>query len=606
MGQTLKQLNKRLPALVLAVLLLLCCAPFAFAAEGEEETVPLPVSGSCGANLTWTVTGETLIIEGSGSMTDFTEPDMAPWYGWRDEITALVLPAGLTTVGDLAFYGFKYLDVIVIPDSVTRVGDYAFAHCERARMLTLGSGVTVIGDAAFSDCYALTSLRLPDGLRKIGLKGFYRCESIPTVTVPASVTELGVSAFGYCKSLVSANVQASIAELPEYCFYGCGLLRSITLPDRLSGVSDFSFAHCDNLTDVYYNGESQVVEEIKEVLNETVTGFEGTGAVSDDPPPSSVTVGNARDNGDGTITQENVTVTEGENTSLTSAVEYTHPDNTLEGGTFTADLKITVENENGWEEAISAVVDSLNRIESDFSVDGVAPPAEVTVYVKNSDTVDQGFVDAMAGRDVNLTVTTQNGSDWKVDCSTLQQGGLESNLDFTYERSDAPQETVDELEGAVTYLLKFASSAKINAEVMVKLPRQYATQTAYLYQRIKGELEFLQAVVIDHNGYAHFYLGSVDSETEYIVGINVPNADTAEVIIPKELQAEYGITENIQPVEYVITGRTSSWGMTGGQVTWILAAVMAVSVIGIGVVMFALNKRKLKMGYVPDLDDEEY
>ena len=141
MRQTFKQLHKRLPALVLAVLLLLCFAPFALAAEGEEEIAPPPVSGTCGNQLTWSVAGETLTIEGSGPMWDFTEPDMAPWYGWRDEITALVLPEGLTTVGDLAFYGFRYLDVIVIPDSVTRIGDYAFAHCERARILNLGSGV---------------------------------------------------------------------------------------------------------------------------------------------------------------------------------------------------------------------------------------------------------------------------------------------------------------------------------------------------------------------------------------------------------------------------------------------------------------------------------
>jgi hypothetical protein len=377
----------------------------------------------------------------------------------------------------------------------------------------------------------------------------------------------------------------------------------------MTGINDFSFSHCDNLTDVYYGGESQTVEEIQEVLNQAVEGFEGTGNVSDNPPPPSVTVGTAYENGDGTITQENVTVTERENTTVTTTVVYTHPEDTLENGTFTAEVEVVVENETGWEEAVSAVQESVTQIENDFSVDGVAPSMEVTVYVKNTDTVDQGIVDALTGKDAELTVTTQNGSDWRVDFSTLEQDTLESStengLDLSYERTDAPQETVDELEGAVTFLLKFANSAKINAEVMVKLPRQYATQTAYLYQRMKGELEFLQAVVIDHNGYAHFYLGSVDSETEYIVGINVPNADAAEAIVPKELHAEYGITENIQPVEYVITGRTSSWGMSGRQVTWILAAVMGVCVISIGVVMFALNKRKLRMGYVPELEDDE-
>ncbi len=592
-----KQNISRLLACLLCLTLVLACAP---AAHGAED------SGRCGEDLTWTLSGDTLTITGSGPMWDFTEPDMAPWYPYREEVAALRLPDGLTRVGDLAFYGFEELGAIIIPNTVTAIGDYAFANCESARILTLGSAVVSIGTAAFSDCYSLTSLRLPDGLREIGDKGFYRCESIPTVTVPASVTQMGMSVFGYCKSLVYADVQAQIDKLPEFCFYGCGLLSMVSLPEQLTGINDFSFSLCDNLTNVHYDGETTTVEEVREVLNESVTGFESTGSLSEEPAPGSVTTGTTVENGDGTVTQENITVTQGENVSLTTTVEYTHPEDTLEGGTFTTRLQVTVENAGGWEEAKTVVEETLTRLESDFSVDGVAPPAGVTVYVKDTGTVDQGFVDVLSGRDAELTVVTQSGSDWRMDCSTLEQGSLESDLDFTYERSDAPQETVDELEGAVTFLLKFASSAKINAEVMVKLPRQYATQTACLYQRMDGQLQFLQAVVIDHNGYAHFYLGSVDSETEYIVGINVPNADAAEAIVPRELQAEYGISEELKPVEYVITGRTSSWGVSGRQVTWILAGVMALCVIGIGVVMFALNRRRLRMGYVPDLDDEDY
>lgn len=597
MRRRFRQLHKRLPALALAVLLLLCCVPFAMAAEG---------SGQCGDQLTWTLSGETLIIEGSGPMWDFSESDMAPWYEFREEITVVILPDGLTTVGDLAFYELGYLDAIIIPNTVKRIGDYAFAYCQRARMLTIGSGVTEIGIASFSDCYSVTSLRLPDGLKSIGAKGFYRLESIPTVTVPASVTELGVSAFGYCSRMVSADVQANITQLPEYCFYGCELLHSVTLPSQMDSISDFSFNECDSLTTVYYGGESSTVEEIEQVLDETVTDFAEKGSVTDETPPVSASSSTAHDNGDGTVTQENITVIQGVNTTVTTIVEYTHNEGTLEGGTFTADLEITVENEDGWEEAVTVMQESVAHIENVFSVDDVAPPMDVTVYVKDTDTVDQGFVDALSGRDAELTVTTQSGDNWRLDCSMVEKGSLESSVNLSYERTDAPQETVSELEGAVTYLLKFANSAKINAEVMVKLHRQYATQTAFLYQRIRGKLEFLQAVVIDHNGYAHFYLGNVDSKIEYIVGINVPNADEAEAIVPKELQTEYGITENIKPVEYVITGRTSSWGMNITQVTWIMIGVIFVVVVGVGFTMFALNKRKLSRGYIPPDDDDEY
>ena len=145
---------------------------------------------------------------------------------------------------------------------------------------------------------------------------------------------------------------------------------------------------------------------------------------------------------------------------------------------------------------------------------------------------------------------------------------------------------------------------KINAEVMVKLPRKHAGQTAYLYQKLRGKPELLQTVVVDHNGYAHFYLGSVESGIEYLVGVNVPNGDAAAAIIPQELYAEYGITDTRPQVEYVLTGRKSSWGMNIQQVTWIMVGVLFVVVAAVGVTMFLLNKRKLKMGYVPDISDE--
>ena len=46
--------------------------------------------------------------------------------------------------------------------------------------------------------------------------------------------------------------------------------------------------------------------------------------------------------------------------------------------------------------------------------------------------------------------------------------------------------------------------------------------------------------------------------------------------------------------------------MTINQVTWIMVGVLTVVVITVGVTMFLLNKRKLRLGYVPDLGDDKY
>ena len=138
----------------------------------------------------------------------------------------------------------------------------------------------------------------------------------------------------------------------------------------------------------------------------------------------------------------------------------------------------------------------------------------------------------------------------------------------------------------------------------VTLPRSTVMQAffSYAYER-------MQAVVVDRKGLAHFYLAYVTKDTEYLIGVNVGTADDAsnyrDAIIPDTLQDMFGYAEQMLPPEYVITGRKSSWGMSASQVTWILVGVLGVSVIAVGVVMFSLNKRKLKNGYIPDTDGEE-
>ena len=559
-------------------------------------------SGECGEGLAWTLEGGTLTITGSGEMTDFTEPDMAPWYPYRADILRLSLPDGLTSIGDIAFYDCEKLTHVVLPDSVERVGDYAFLDCAGITLLDLGSGLRTVGEAAFSDCYALRSLDLPDGLESIGMKGFYRCESITSVTIPASVASLGVSAFGYCKSLVSADIRASITEIPEFLFYGCEKLSSVKLPEQITQVNDFSFRGCDQLGSVYFDGGAKTLEELKEITNNA--------QVSNNTPVPSATGGTATLNGDGTITQQNITVVQGENASVASKVEHTFPETTVSEGTYKTEVQVTVNGETGWQEAREMVTDALRDLNDRLTQDGEAPRVDVNVDVKGTDVIDQSFVAAVAGQNVQTTIHTCGGSAWKMDMAALDAENTPESYDLSYILAPGSQALSDELGTTSSFVLTFNTSTEVEAEVLIRLGDAWARQNATLFQRERSGLTRRQTVVVDGRGYAHFYLASVNAETEYYVGMNAPVVvnDKGEVqddaILPEELLAEYDAVR-YEPVQYEITGRTSSWGMNINQVTWIMVGVLAVCVTGVGVTMFLLNKRKLKMGYVPDLDDEE-
>lgn len=590
---TLNKYTSRLMAVLLVLMLLLSTAPNV-RADGE--------SGTCGEDLFWSLSAGTLTITGSGDMMDFPESTMAPWYHLREEILRLELPEGVTSLGMLAFYGCENLTVVTIPDSVTRIGSYAFAGCKSMEMLNLGSGVTAIGECAFSDCVNMAALRLPSTLQSIGMKAFYRCESIGTVTIPASVTSIGISAFAYCKSLVSADIQALITVVPEWMFYGCERLTTVTLPNTTGEISKFAFRGCDQLNSVHYGGTSLTQGQIQNMIADDVPSFDGTGNVTDEVQASSSSAGIARDNGDGTFTQTNTTITQTENASVTAEIETTRREDGA-GISSSANISVTVTGEDGWQEAQDAVGDALTDFNSSAAASGGENQGvEVNVYVQGTDTVDPEFVDSLAGRDVRLTITTENGSSWRMDGTQLDSEIASGAYDLRYTLSAGTAELNAELETDTSFVLRFESDAHVNAEVLINLGKSLARQNATLFQRDGGELIRHQTVVVDADGYAHFYLASVNDRTNYYIAINLTAEE--EAIIPEEMLEEYGSVVNYNPIEYEITGRTSSWGMTFSQVTWIMIAVLVGCVVIVGFVMYGLNKRKLKMGYIPDLEEE--
>ena len=182
---------------------------------------------------------------------------------------------------------------------------------------------------------------------------------------------------------------------------------------------------------------------------------------------------------------------------------------------------------------------------------------------------------------------------------------LSGSYDLRYTIEPADEDALALMGVTQGYRIRFAENAIVNAEVMILLPDSAIRQTATLFkEESRDSLTRHQSVVVDGEGYAHLYLGSVDRKADYFLGINIPDAQH-EAVIPEPLQQEYAPISYAEPIQYEITGRSSSWGVGLGQVMGILAAVMIGVVVLVGVIMFAWNKQRLKNGYVPQWDDED-
>ena len=213
-----------------------------------EDNGEVIVSGTCGDNLTWTLTdGGTLTISGEGEMEDYTFTSLAPWYDYRESIISVILEDGVNNIGDISFFKCVNLKSATLSNSVKEIGDYAFNWCEQLQKITGSENVTVIGDHAFSMCRKLVDINLSEGLTSIGDGAFHMCDSFTSIEIPDSATTLGKGLFYSCENLVSVTLPEGLTVIGEEMFYHCENLASIEIPESVTSIGDWAFDYCASL-----------------------------------------------------------------------------------------------------------------------------------------------------------------------------------------------------------------------------------------------------------------------------------------------------------------------------------------------------------------------
>ncbi|MBR7070973.1 MAG: leucine-rich repeat protein [Clostridia bacterium] len=164
-------------------------------------------------------------------------------------LTELVLPDHLEVIGMSAFGATENLTHLAIPETVRVIGDYAFAS-SGIESIVLPAGLTGIGEYAFDHCSNLASVTFPTSLVEIGNRAFSHCGALTSVTLPNSVLLIGEAAFEYCSSLESVVLSDSLKVIPVDCFLRCEALETVHLPANCLVIDDSAFLRCESLTDV--------------------------------------------------------------------------------------------------------------------------------------------------------------------------------------------------------------------------------------------------------------------------------------------------------------------------------------------------------------------
>ena len=98
-------------------------------------------------------------------------------------VTGITLPNGITKIQDSSSLPrlFRNLQTIIIPEGVTSIGNDAFLNCTGFTSIAIPESVTSIGSRAFSSCMGLTSITIPESVTSIGKNAFNSCTSLKTI-----------------------------------------------------------------------------------------------------------------------------------------------------------------------------------------------------------------------------------------------------------------------------------------------------------------------------------------------------------------------------------------------------------------------------------------
>lgn len=153
----------------------------------------------------------------------------------------VVIPEGVTSIGDDAFYKHCGLTSVRIPASVMTIGNSVFEWCSRVNSFSVSSknpkyesangllctkdgrtviagingdvvipeGVTEIVDLAFSSRNMLTSVTIPASVARIGNEVFRCCRGLALVTIRGERPISGSDVFSYCNKLKAIHVPAN-------------------------------------------------------------------------------------------------------------------------------------------------------------------------------------------------------------------------------------------------------------------------------------------------------------------------------------------------------------------------------------------------------------
>ena len=170
----------------------------------------------------------------------------------------VVIPEGVTSIGDSSFRDCDSLTGIVIPEGVTRIGSDAFRTCRNLKAIRLPASLNRIGNNAFRECRELTQLDICDvaawcavaiandyahplyeagrGNWRMNVPGksgslLLKGEPVCELVIPEGVCEIAQSVFTNCINITAVSIPPSLKKIAPKVFCDCTQIKTVKIRD---------------------------------------------------------------------------------------------------------------------------------------------------------------------------------------------------------------------------------------------------------------------------------------------------------------------------------------------------------------------------------------
>ena len=161
--------------------------------------------------------------------------------------SSTVIPDGVSSIVDGAFWGCTGLDSIEIPNSVSYIGSNAFYGCTNLEFVEISN--SVVWNGAFQDCIGLKEVVINGG--HLYSYSFEGCVNLKELTIGEGVTNVSGNVFLGCTELT--NISIDERNMIYDCRDNCGAIiesatnklvlasKEFSIPSSVVSIGEYAF-----------------------------------------------------------------------------------------------------------------------------------------------------------------------------------------------------------------------------------------------------------------------------------------------------------------------------------------------------------------------------